>query len=61
MRGQIHDELEPAQSHLLADEVNIDLSTLHASMVDMIYCHIDSAHVVTVNNRGRSETNMKFP
>jgi hypothetical protein len=50
-----------SQSHVLADEVNINLNMLRASMVDRICCHIDSAHVVTVNNRGQSERNMKFP
>jgi hypothetical protein len=37
------------ESHLLADEVNVDLDVLRAPMVNGVCCHVDSTDVVTIN------------
>jgi hypothetical protein len=41
-----------SQSHLLADEVSVNLSVLRAPMVDRVCYHIDNAHVFTIDDRG---------
>ena len=49
-----------AESHLLTDEMDVDLNVLGTAMVDRVGCHIDSADVVTVDNCGDLQWNMKF-
>ena len=39
-----------AKSHLLADEVNVDLDVLGTTVVDRVGCHVESANIVAVNN-----------
>jgi hypothetical protein len=39
-----------SQSNPLADEVNVDLDVLRATMVDRISGHIDSANIITVHD-----------
>jgi hypothetical protein len=49
------------ESHLLTDEMDVDLNVLGSAVVDRVCCHIDSADVVTVDNSGDLQGNMKFP
>ena len=39
-----------AKSHLLADEVDVDLDVLGTTVVDRVGCHVDSANIVAVDN-----------
>ena len=39
-----------AESHLLVNEVYIDLNVLGTTVVDRVGCHVDSANIVAVNN-----------
>jgi hypothetical protein len=49
-----------AESHLFTDKMDVDLNVLGTTMVDWVCCHIDSADVVTVDNCGDLQGNMKF-
>jgi len=49
-----------SQGDLLTDEVNINLNVLHATMMNGIGCHVDSADIVAVDNRRRSNGNMEL-
>jgi hypothetical protein len=49
-----------SQSNLLADEVNVDLDVLRATMVDRISDHIDSANIVTVHNGRKGNGRMEL-
>jgi hypothetical protein len=49
-----------SQGHLLTNEVNVDLDMLRASVVNRVRRHVDGTHIVTKDNRGRGEGNMKF-
>jgi hypothetical protein len=49
-----------AESHLLTDEVDVNLDVLGTAMVDRVGCHVNSADVVTVNDCGDLQRNMKF-
>ena len=49
-----------AESHLLTDEVDVNLDVLGTAVVDRVGCHVDSADVVTVDNCGNLQGNMKF-
>ena len=49
-----------AESHILSDEVNVKLDVLGTAVVDRVGCHVDSADVVTVNDCGDLQRNMKF-
>ena len=49
-----------AQGDLLTDEVNINLNVLRATMMNGIGCHVDSADIVAVDNRRRSNGNMEL-
>jgi hypothetical protein len=40
--------------------VNVDLDVLHAPVVNRVDRHVDGADVVTVDNGGRSEGNVKL-
>jgi hypothetical protein len=44
------------QHHLLANDVNM----LRASVVDWVCCHVDNAHIVTLDNCGLVEWNMEL-
>ena len=49
-----------AQGDLLTDKVNINLNVLRATMMNGIRCHVDSADIVAVDNRRRSNGNMEL-
>ena len=49
-----------AKSHLLADEVDVDLDVLGTAVVDRVGCHVDSADVVVVDDSGDPQRNMQF-
>ena len=49
-----------AESHLLTDEVDVNLDVLGTVVVDRVGCHVDNADVVTVNDCGDLQRNMKF-
>jgi len=49
-----------AESHLLTDEMDVDLNVLGTPVVDRDSCHIDSVDVVTVDNCGNHQGNVKF-
>jgi hypothetical protein len=49
-----------SKSNLLTDEVNIDLDVFGAAVVNGIGCHVDSTHVVAVDDRRRSNRHMEF-
>lgn len=38
----------------------VDLNMLRVSMVDRVCCHVDTAHIVTVDNCGQGERNVKL-
>jgi hypothetical protein len=44
-----------SKRHLLANEVNVDLDVLHASVVNRVGRHVDGTYVVTVDNGGGGE------
>jgi hypothetical protein len=52
--------LDLSKRHLLANEVNVDLDVLRASVVDRVGRHIDGTHVVTVDNGGGGQGNMEL-
>ena len=45
-----------AESHLLTDEVDVNLDVLGTAVVDRVGCHIDSADVVTVSQQHSATT-----
>lgn len=49
-----------SKGNLLTDEVNIDLDVFGAAVVNGIGCHVDSTHVVAVDDRRRSNRHMEF-
>ena len=49
-----------SQGHLFADEVNVDLDMLRATMMDRVGGHVDRADVVTINKRRRSNGDMEL-
>ena len=49
-----------SQGHLLVDKVGVNLNMLRALVVDWVGCHIDNAHIVTVDNRRRGKRDMKL-
>ena len=49
-----------SQGHLFADEVNVDLDMLRATMMDRVGGHIDRADVVTINKRRRSNGDVEL-
>jgi hypothetical protein len=49
-----------SKRHLLANEVNVDLDVLRASVVDRVGRHVDGTHVVTVDNGGGGQGNMEL-
>ena len=49
-----------AQGDLLMDEVNINLNVLCATMMNEIGCHVDSADIVVVDNRRRSNGDVEL-
>jgi hypothetical protein len=49
-----------SKRHLLANEVNVDLDMLRASVVDRVGRHVDGADVVTIDNGGGGEWNMEL-
>jgi hypothetical protein len=44
-----------SQSHLVTDEVNVDLDVLRVTMMNCIGSHVDSTHIVAVDNRRRRD------
>ena len=49
-----------AKSHLLADEVDVDLDVLGTMVVDCVGCHVDSANIVAVDNCGNLQRNVEL-
>jgi len=49
-----------SQSHVLADEVNVNLDVLRSSMMNMIGCHINSTDIVTIDECSLREGYMKL-
>ena len=49
-----------AQGDLLTDEVNVNLTVLRATMMNGVGCHVDSADIVTVDNRRRRDGRMEL-
>jgi len=49
-----------SQSHLLADEVNVNLDVLRSSMMNRIGCHINNIDIVTIDERSLREGYMKL-
>ena len=49
-----------SQGHLFADEVNVDLDMLRATMMDRVGGHVDRADVVTINNGGSAKRAAKL-
>ena len=49
-----------AKSHLLADEVDVDLDVLGTAVVDRVGCYVDSADVVAVDDCSNLQRNMEF-
>ena len=49
-----------SQGDLLTDEVNVNLTVLRATMMNGVGCHVDSADIVAVDNRRRSNGNMEL-
>ena len=47
-----------SQGDLLTDEVNVNLNVLRATMMNGVGCHVDSADIVAVDNRRRSNGNI---
>jgi len=48
------------KSYLLADEVDVDLDVLGATVVDRVGCHVDSANIVAVDNCGNLQRNVEL-
>ena len=53
MRRRYMENLYFAKSHLLSDEVNVDLNMFGPAMMSRVSCHIYSANVVTGDNCSR--------
>ena len=49
-----------AESHLLANEVDVDLNVLGTTVVDRIGSHVDGADVVAVDHGSHLQRDMKF-
>ena len=49
-----------SQGNLVADEVNVNLDVLRATMEDMISSHIDSPNIVAVHDGRRSNRCMEL-
>ena len=49
-----------AESHLLANEVDVDLNVLGPAVVDRVGSHVDSAHIIAVDHGSHLQRNMKF-
>jgi hypothetical protein len=49
-----------SQSHLLTDEVDVDLDVLRAAMMNWVGCHVDSTNIVSKNNSRRRNRDVKF-
>ena len=49
-----------SQSHLVTDEVNVDLNVLRSLVVDGVGCHVDGADVVAEDNGGGGQLNMEL-
>jgi hypothetical protein len=48
------------RSHLLTNEMDINLNMLHVTVMDRIGCHVDHANIVTVDHDSRGEGNMEL-
>ena len=49
-----------AESHLLANEVDVDLNVLGPAVVDRVGSHVDSADIIAVDHGSHLQRNMKF-
>jgi hypothetical protein len=43
-----------SKSHLLSNKMDVNLDVLRAMLLDWIGRHVNDAHIVTIDNRGRS-------
>jgi hypothetical protein len=59
-RGRDMKNTNLAQSHFLADEVNVNLNVLRSSMVNRISSHVNNTDIVTKDKRSLGERNMKL-
>uniref|UniRef100_A0A0A9A4J6 Uncharacterized protein n=1 Tax=Arundo donax TaxID=35708 RepID=A0A0A9A4J6_ARUDO len=48
------------KGNLLSDKMNVDLNVLRTTVLNWIGRHVHSTNVVTLDNCGRLEGNMKF-
>jgi hypothetical protein len=48
-----------SESHLLIDKMNVDLYVLRGTVLNVITCHIDGTHIVTIDNDGRLKRKMQ--
>ena len=49
-----------AESHLLANEVDVDLNVLGTAVVDRVGSHVDGADIVAVDHGSHLQRDMKF-
>ena len=49
-----------AESHLLANEVDVDLNVLGTAVMNWVGYHVDSADIVAIDDSGDSQRNMQF-
>ena len=49
-----------AESHLLANEVDVDLNVLGTAVVDQVGSHVDGADVVAVDHGSHLQRDMEF-
>ena len=60
MRRWDMENTELSQSDLFADEVDVDLDVLRATVVDGVGSHVDGAHIVTVDNRRKRDGDVEL-
>jgi hypothetical protein len=49
-----------SEGDFLVDKVNVDLYMLHSSVMNEIRCHVDNAHIITVNDCRRTKRLIKL-
>ena len=50
-----------SQSHLLTNEVDIDLNMFRAMVMDRIGCHVNCTNIVTIDNGSRGDRKYEVP
>jgi len=51
---------ELSQSYLLADKVDVNLDVLRAAVVYWVSSHVDSTHIVTVDNHRKRDGDVEL-